>query len=687
MAQSSKFLRLDEDILMEFMYHDQHVDYVDDAKIENDDNGSQFKFLNTISNDPSSSRFLIHELGADVVNFSVKIQDGYVFINDFSSRQLILKNGKTYKFNLSDSSIDNISGFSINGSTTQLIGNTYIYTPGTNGKFQYEYENISGDASTGGEINVGNRANPLFAEPEQETGNSIKTATGEVGRYYGVPSQYDGKWGLIKNSLGYLDSSEWNGTDSSLSNVSDNIVGDVWYDTIRLHLKTGFSFSARGKEGFMFQVKIKRNSGVYNYFTSIVYLNHSNFEISNPNSFVLGDTSYSKYIQIKVPSLIHFQDSTKNKDFHDAFFGTGQDATSGSNNYEISLKLINSIVEENGNEYVNVEDTVDTTVSREDEYLDISANIEEVAGMDYFQVYGTKDGSRQGFENYINRRLQTTSDDIIIFHDIELSEQIGLDFLDTSSMTFTQTANYEAPIPFRPIIFNAGIASSFYIRHTMRIYNETDNTQIIKVATMTSYNTKKYGTRMEKINIRNVDPTIIYNKLPNTTVNRELNQFVNSIRPTVGETKYVPVALDTYGILASINNVSTDLTESEAIGEIKFVEEGDASITLSNVSDNFIKFIIGKTVGSGQTKVVSLVSAENIVLIIKSGKSEKRIMHDPSFPNVDLGLGEVFFKIPKLTAQGLYNATTDGMVNGKFYINIKNGETESLLFHGKVKTI
>ena len=685
MAQSSKFLRLDDDILMEFMYHDQNVDYVDDAKIENDDNGSQFKFLNTEASNDSASRFLIHELGADVVNFSVKVQDGYVFINDFASRQLILKNGKTYKFNLSDSTIDNIAGFTINGSTTQLIGNTYIYTPGSNGKFEYSYENLAGDNSRGGEINVGNRANPLFAEPEQETGNSIKTATGEVGRYYGVPSGSDGKWALLKNDLAYLDNSQWNGTDSSLANVDDNIVGDVWYDTIRLHLKTGFSFAARGKEGFMFQVKVKRESGVYNYFTSIVYLNHSNFEISNPNSFVLGDTSYSKYIQIKVPSLVHFDDTTKNEDFHDAFFGSGQDSILNTANYEISLKLINTVTEEGNVEYINVEDTIDTTVAREDEYLDIAANVEEVEDMDYFQVYGTKDGSRQGFENYINGRIQTSSDDIIIFHDIEVSEQIGLDFLDTSSMTFTQTANYEAPIPFRPIIFNSGIASSFYIRHTMRIYNETDNTQIIKVATMTSYNTKKYGTRMEKINLRNVDPTIIYNKLPNTTVNRELNQFVNSIRPSVGETKYVPVALDTYGILASATNVTTDLTESEELDNIKFFEEGEAIVKLSKVSDNFVKFNIAQPDGDDK-KAVSLVSAENIMLIIKSGSTEKTIAHDPSFPNIDLGLGEVFFKIPKSTAVRFDKEDTNKQ-SDKFYINIKNGETESLLYHGKVEII
>ena len=685
MAQSSKFLRLDEDILLEFMYHDQDVNYVDDARIENDDNGSQLKFLSTVNGDQSASKFLVHELGADVVNFTVRIDGGYVFINDFASRQLVLKNGKTYKFDLSDSSIDNPSGFTINGSTTNLQGNTLVYTPGINGKYEYSYEDLAGVKSKVGEINVGNRANPLFAEPEQETGNSIKTATGEIGRYYAVPSKFKGTWSLLDNSLDYLTNADWNG-DNTLPVVSDTLVDAVHYETIRLHLRTGFSFAARGKEGFLFQVKVKKATGIYNYFTSIVYLNHSNFEISNPNSFVLGDTSYSKYIQIKVPSLIYLNDSTKNKEFSDEFFGIGNEAPSNTANYEVSYKLINEITDLNDQQYINVEDTLDVTVSREDEYLDISANIEEVADMDYFHVFGTKDGSRQGFENYINNRLESSNDDIIIFHDIEMSEQIGLDFLNTSSMTFTQTANYEAPIPFRPIIFNANIASSFLIRHTMRIYNETDNTQIIKVSTLASANTKKYGTRMEKINLRNVDPTVIYNKLPNTAVNRELNQFVNSIRPTVGETKYVPVAIDTYGILASASSVGMDLTAGRTISK-KLKPEGKETINLSTVSDNFVKFTIAQPDGSNGVKAISLVSAEDLVLIIKSGRTEQRISHDPSFPNVDLGQGEVFFKIPKDTAVRFGKPTVVKATAAKFYINIKNGETQSLLYHGKVTII
>ena len=97
MARSSRFARLDEDVLLEFIYHDQHVDYVDDVKIENDENGSQLKYLNTVDTNDDASRFLIHELGADVVNFTVTVSNGYVSINNFASRQLLLRNGKTYK--------------------------------------------------------------------------------------------------------------------------------------------------------------------------------------------------------------------------------------------------------------------------------------------------------------------------------------------------------------------------------------------------------------------------------------------------------------------------------------------------------------------------------------------------------------------------------------------------------------
>ena len=68
-----------------------------------------------------------------------------------------------------------------------------------------------------------------------------------------------------------------------------------------------------------FKQRLKKESGVYNYFNSTVYLNTSNFEYQNPQPFVLGESSYSKFIEIKVPSLVHLNEVTKNKEFSDYF--------------------------------------------------------------------------------------------------------------------------------------------------------------------------------------------------------------------------------------------------------------------------------------------------------------------------------------------------------------------------------
>lgn len=687
MARSSKFARLDEDVLLEFIYHDQNVDAVDDVKIENDENGSQLKYLNTVDGDANQTRFLIHELGADVVNFEVEVANGFIYVNQFASRQLLVKNGKTYKFDLSDASIDNPSGFTITGVNSQLNGTVLTFTPNTNGSYQYEYIDSSGTQFQGGEIVVGDRANSLYATPLQETGNSIKTAPGEVGRFYAAPTSQENEWALLENDLGYLDSANWQGTNSNgLTVVDVNDVQHVYYDTVRLHLRTGYSFNGRGFEGFLFQVRVPRNNDTFGYFTSVVYLNSSNFEIQNPQPFTLGDASYSKYVEIKVPSLVHMDDAAKNQEFNDTFFGTGDGAINTSVNYQIRFNLIQEVKTIGGLQYIDLADETSLTLSQEDEFADLTANIEEAEDGDFFLIYGTLDGSTAAFENYINGRIQTSGDDIVVFYDIEVSEQLGLNYISTYQNTFVQTAQFDQPNLFRPVILNSSTSSNFLLRVAMRVYNETDNTQIVKFASLIYPNPKKYGKNMSKINLSsNFAPTVVYNKLPNTSVNRELNQFVNSIRPSVGETKYVPVALDTYGIVAGSTTVNLDGTEINANEEIQYLPEGESVMTLSKVSDNFVKFSIAQPKGDA-LQSISLVNADDIVLIIKSGNVEQQISHNPTFPDVDLGKGEVFFKIPKATAVRFDQEDTN-LTQDKYYINLKNGETESLLYYGKVNII
>lgn len=685
MAQSSKFARLDEDILLEFIYNDQSAP--DLVRIENDDNGSQLKYLNTVQGDSTKTRMLIHELGSDVVNFTVNIANGYIYINNFASRELLVKNGLTYKFDMSDSSIDNPAGFYIGGVQQTPLNDIVTFTPNTNGTYPYKYENLAGDIISGGNIVVGDRANSLYARPLQETGNSIKTAPGEGGRYYAVPTDNEGVLALLNNTLDYLDSTEWDGDPSSaLTIVPSTEVQSVHYDTIRLHLRTGYSFSGRGYEGFNFQVKARRENDTQNFFTSLVYLNTSSFEIQNPKPFTLADSSFSKYVEIKVPSLVYMNDPSRNQEFNESFFGLNGFAVDDSANYEIKLNLIENIKTVNGYDYIEIADSRELTLSREDEFVDIAVNLEESSQGDYFEIYGTKDGSKAGFENYITGRLQTSGDDITVFYDVEVSEQLGLNYVSTYNTTFSQITNYDESIIYRPVILNSSVSSNFLLTVNMRIYNETDNTQILKMASLVYNKPKKYGRRMSRINLSsNFTPTVVYNKLANTQVNRELNQFVNSVRPSIGETKYVPVALDTHGVVAGSTGITLDNTEIIANKEIEYFAEGESVINLSKVSDNFIKFSIAKPKGDN-LESVNLSNAEDVILIIKSGVVEQQIHHNPNFPDIDMGKGEVLFKVTKAIASRFDRKDTN-LSDDKFYINLKNGETESLLYYGKVNII
>ena len=174
-------------------------------------------------------------------------------------------------------------------------------------------------------------------------------------------------------------------------------------------------------------------------------------------------------------------------------------------------------------------------------------------------------------------------------------------------------------------------------------------------------------------------------KLDNTSVNREINQFVNSSRPVIGETKYVPVAINVYGVVAGSTNITLQGTEIESTNEIDYSQNGEGEITLSKVSDNFIKFSIAKPAGDS-LESISLVNADDIVLIIKSGAVEQQVSHNPTFPDIDLGNGEVLFKVNKAVATRFDKEDTN-INQDKFYINLNNGETESLLYHGKVNII
>ena len=658
MAESSRYYKIDNDILLEFIYHDQSD--TTPYEIDVDDNGSEIKVLDTIQGDSTKTRHLINELGSDVVNFDVTEDGAYVAIENFAARTLLLEVGKTYKFDLS--LLSTPGDFAITGTNNGpgLVGNIFEYIPANTGNYAYSLTNF-----IGGKVTIGNIANPLFATPDEETGNSIVTGSGSIGRYMGV-NVNENKYALLDNNNIFINSVEWNGSNSAdlltSQTAATAAITKVKYDKVRLHLRSGFSFAARGYEGFLFEITTDRTSELKNFLTQIVYLNTSSFEIKNPRPFILSETLYSSFIEVKLPTLIN-----QFSDFENFFYdnGSGVSDLDPTSNFSASLKLIDRVEDTTGIDYFYTGEETNFLISREDEFQDFTVVVEEATDGDYFSIYGEKDGSAADFEGYIINRIATSSDDISVIYDITVNELIGTSFIETHATTLTQTQDFEEHIEFRPIIKNANTAISFLIDVTMRIYNQTDNTQIVKRSSLIYNNPAKYGKRLLKVNIASTaNLTRVYNTLPDLQATRNVSQVINSSLPKA-QVKYVPAFIERLNIVANIGNVTID------DGQISSINN-DNGLEISPF-DMYVKFNISKIEG-GDRKTISFTNLKNVRLNFSNGIYFNNIT---SFKEVNMGNGEVLFKIDKVNSVKL-----QGLNNKTYYVSIDNGSTETMVFKG-----
>ena len=684
MAQSSRYFYLDSDILLEFIYHDQANP--SKYQIEVDDNGSEVKFLDTVKGDPSKQRHLINELGSAVVNFDVTSVSGYLAVENFAARTLLLQNGKTYKFNLS--ALPNPELFTIGGtlgiysySATTQIGQ---FTPTQNGTVDYSYEGLKG-----GKVIVDTRANPLFANPDENTGNDINQT---IGRYHAVQADETGtKYALLGydstgdyDMFNYINNNlNWaGGNETDLLNYQTNATANInyiKYDSIRLHLRSGYSFSARGYEGFLFQVGAKRTSGVTNYLTQLVYLNTSNYEYANPKPFILGETLYSKFIDLKIPTLID-----QNSEFEDLFYGDGTSGSSdldSSSNYNITFKLIDRLETINGYDYFITGEENRFTVSREDEFQDFTVVIEDANDGDYFKIYGEKDNSIGAFEAYLLNQITATSDDIVVLFDVDIFESIGTTEVKTFQTTYTQYEDFNTPIVFRPVIINSNVASSFSIDVTMRIWNQTDNTQIVKRASLSVNQAAKYGKKLNALKIDSPNQlTEVYNVLPQLASNKIISSIFTDNLPR--SVKYVPAFVERHNVIASSAKIQFDSSNenimTQSITEVdtsSFKSEGELVINIPPFT-SYYKFVIAKKKGD-DVEFVSFENAEQVVMTFGDGKQKLKFNH-VSNKDINMGEGEVLFKISEANAN-----TIRGMKNSTFYISVNNGIDDTMILSGK----
>lgn len=464
----------------------------------------------------------------------------------------------------------------------------------------------------------------------------------------------------------------------SLNDLTSNLVTTIKYDKVKLHLLSGYDFP--GLDGIILQIRWnewnENGTGGRNFnAASQVYVKGEERINFNTNPLFVGDRLYDKYIEFLIPSLSEVNFDFWNSPSAPNTFGFNYtfNNVGFSENSQITAQLfeIDTTINERGNRYFITGESYTTSFNSNDIYSYISAVVSENADNDYIEYYPTWNG--QFIEDYIPV-LNSNGGDWVVVNQLEVNEQIGTMMVNTYSLTSLQDTNLNQPAVFRPIIRNASLAVSFTIIYTMRLMNRANGQEIIRQATFTSFNPKKYGEKLNRINVlEGFRPMKVYNKIVKVSES-DITQSVQYVgAPTViTQNVYVNSYYD-------VNMISIDSTNNinEKLGGTVW-QQGENVLFLSKF-DNYVKFkIYTKSADKKQNISLDLSSTGLNTKLAFIYDDQSKIYIDPILNQnaADLGAGEIMFRIDDSVSIKLLAGK-----NRDYYIVNKNDNGDEVLMY------
>lgn len=458
----------------------------------------------------------------------------------------------------------------------------------------------------------------------------------------------------------------WSYFDSSAA-----ITGTLSYpfDTIKVHIVSGYNFD--DVTGFLLQIRALDTSSNFvdlsNFTWAKQILGNDVLKFS-PNTLLLGNRFYDKYVEFKVPSIQEL--------------GGDIVTTLGQNLNIQALSDVyitySTIPEMDVDTYV-LSEAISLQLPVESPADNFNCLIAESTAGDFIEFYATwadiiigeymgeiESGKiRLYTSNNPNDNYEDFSENYgagaskwVLMHELYVYETIppGTSLL-TQKYVFTQEDNFMSPNYFRPVIKNADIAASYTIDYVCRLMNRMDGTQIIRKASFASTDPKKYGLYFTRLNIDNYIPYKIFNRI-------EGEASPNAIGGGVQKTKFVKVFFDTTQVMLNMNN--------------EVLPQGTGTLFIRQTDGIYLfKFDKIDTDNGNQAQNVDLSGAYNYALVFVLDDQSK-IEISPTFsPNMNTTLGQLEFKIPESQAQKLLSQTT----NNSYSIIIKNPDGSQYTFY------
>ena len=315
------------------------------------------------------------------------------------------------------------------------------------------------------------------------------------------------------------------------------------------------------------------------------------------------------------------------------------------------------------------------------EFERLGLKIENSQNGDFFEIYGTYNGTIAEFNQFINES-RTLGRRYYVQYNLTVYEQN----IRGKTSTFMVMDNFNEKIEYRPIIKYS--TTTAIIDVEMRLIDAVDDSSIIRRASygMLQDEVSKYSLKLMKINLSNAAKPKIYNI--KNAINPDLVGFANSMgmisveqnqktRRVQMEIQKViekvevpfPVLIDRFNVISRSDNSVLDAQNYFGFGKMEII---------LYPFDNVVGFTVARN-KEGQPDYFDLTGFSDIRFIIKSDDKEVSFPIYKESGENDLESGRISFKI----TQGKYSEIKKiyKQVN-TFYITGKNGNTNSVIYTG-----
>jgi hypothetical protein len=475
----------------------------------------------------------------------------------------------------------------------------------------------------------------------------------------------------------------------------------VRHDTIKLHLPINWTFG----EYLGFYLKVyafdSQNNNKYelsNFYFDMTDIGQSYLLNFTSPPLLFQEKLWGKNITILIPALseisAQLSGGLPKENSLNAYLTNGAGLNMTSPIF-IEFSFITSIQTVNGFTTYLSSNPLMTSIPQTPEFERLGLMVEHSPNGDFFEIYGTYNGTIAGFNKFINDAYEK-GNRYYVQYEVTIFEQN----IRGKSQIFTVTDNFNETIEFRPIIKFS--TSTAIIDVEMRLIDQVDESYILRRASygMLQDEVSKYSTKLMKINLATANKPKIYNI--KSSINPSLVGISNSMgsisvynagksaatprngmngngmnnlgsggKPQIIRVPY-PVLIDRYNIMARSDNSLLDNKTFYGYGKIQ--------INLYPF-DNVVKFILA-TGTPEAPNYFNLTSFSEIKFVIRT---DDLTIDFPLFDSAenDLSTGNITFKINQAKYADIKKIFNKNV--NIFYITGVSQETTSVIYTGLFK--